>query len=142
MTQERTTKEALEHATLFVGINKISKKNAKLFNKRLKILKFAGLHIFDGIKLTDIQEHIGLSTDAKKMTPSEFKSIVWQSMEEGAEILVKEEDQDEDGKEEGNTTSTPTDEEPTDDNPKNSDWLLQGKYLEIKSEPNNTYSIL
>ena len=91
MTQERTTKEALEHATLFVGINKISKKNAKLFNKRLKILKFAGLHIFDGIKLTDIQEHIGLSTDAKKMTPSEFKSIVWQSMEEGAEILVKEE---------------------------------------------------
>ena len=82
MTQERTTKAALEHATLFVGINKISKKNARLFNKRLKILKFAGLHIFDGIKLTDIQEHIGLSTDAKKMTPSEFKSIVWQSMEE------------------------------------------------------------
>ena len=134
MTQETdklSAKQMLEHATMYVGIKKITKKNAKLFNKRLKILKFAGLHIFDTLKFSDIEDNMGLTTDVKSMTPSEFKNIV-----------VKEEGQEEEGKEEGNTTSTRTDEEPTDDNPKNSDWLLQGKYLEIKSEPNNIYSIL
>ena len=85
-------KEILQQASMFVGINKITKKNAKLFNKRLKILRFAGLHIFDHVKLQDIEEHIDLSTDAKKMTPVEFKNTVWSSMEEGAEILVKEQE--------------------------------------------------
>jgi len=89
---EPTTKQLLEQATMFVGINKITRKNVKLFNKRLKILRFAGLHIFDNIKLQDIQEHIDLSTDAKKMTPVEFKNTVWSSMEEGAEILVQEQE--------------------------------------------------
>ena len=85
-------KEILQQASMFVGINKITKKNAKLFNKRLKILRFAGLHIFDHVKLQDIEEHIDLSTDTKKMTPVEFKNAVWSSMEEGAEILVKEQE--------------------------------------------------
>ena len=85
-------KEILQQASMFVGINKITKKNAKLFNKRLKILRFAGLHIFDHVKLQDIEEHIDLSTDAKKMTPVEFKNTVWSSMEEGAEILIKEQE--------------------------------------------------
>ena len=85
-------KEILQQASMFVGINKITKKNAKLFNKRLKILRFAGLHIFDHVKLQDIEEHIDLSTDAKKMTPVEFKNTVWSSMEEGAEILVQEQE--------------------------------------------------
>ena len=89
---EVNMKESLEHATMFVGINKITRKNTKLFNKRLKILRFAGLHIFDHVKLSDIEEHIDLSTDAKKMTPSEFKNTVWSSMEEGAEILIKEQE--------------------------------------------------
>ena len=61
-------------------------------NKRLKILRFAGLHIFDHVKLQDIQEHVDLTTDAKKMSPSEFKNTVWQSMEEGDEILVKDQE--------------------------------------------------
>jgi len=87
---EPTTKQILEEASMFVGINKITRKNVKLFNKRLKILRFAGLHIFDNIKLQDIQENIDLSTDAKKMSPSEFKNTVWSSMEEGAEILIQE----------------------------------------------------
>ena len=52
------------------------------------------------------------------MTPSEFKNIVWQSMEEGAEILIKEEGQEQEGKEE--ETSTPT-EEPTDESTESSD---------------------
>ena len=89
---EPTTKQILEEASMFVGINKITRKNVKLFNKRLKILRFAGLHIFDNIKLQDIQENIDLSTDAKKMSPSEFKNTVWSSMEEGAEILIKEQE--------------------------------------------------
>ena len=92
MSEEVNMKEVLEHASMFVGINKITKKNAKLFNKRLKILRFAGLHIFDHIKLSDIEEHIDLTTDAKKMSPSEFKNTVWQSMEEGADILVKDQE--------------------------------------------------
>ena len=92
MSEEVNMKEVLEHASMFVGINKITKKNAKLFNKRLKILRFAGLHIFDHVKLQDIEEHIDLSTDAKKMTPVEFKNTVWSSMEEGAEILVQEQE--------------------------------------------------
>jgi hypothetical protein len=83
--------DSLINATLFVGINKISKKNTKLFNKRLKILKFAGLPIFNEVRILDIENHIGLTTTAKKMSPSEFKSIVWSSMEEGAEILIDEE---------------------------------------------------
>ncbi len=87
MTNELSMKELLEQATMFVGINKITRKNAKLFNKRLKILRFAGLHIFDNVKLSDVEEHINLSTDAKKMNPTEFKNAVWSSMEEGAEIL-------------------------------------------------------
>ena len=89
---EVNMKESLEHATMFVGINKITKKNTKLFNKRLKILRFAGLHIFDHVKLSDIEEHIDLSTDAKKMSPSDFKNTVWASMEEGAEILIQEQE--------------------------------------------------
>ena len=89
---EVNMREVLEQATMFVGINKITRKNAKLFNKRLKILRFAGLHIFDHVKLQDIQEHVDLSTDAKKMTPAEFKNTVWSSMEEGAEILVQEQE--------------------------------------------------
>tara|TARA_R100000805_G_C3587821_1_gene90288 strand:- start:464 stop:799 length:336 start_codon:yes stop_codon:yes gene_type:complete len=89
---EVNMREVLEQATMFVGINKITKKNAKLFNKRLKILRFAGLHIFDHVKLQDIQEHVDLSTDAKKMTPAEFKNTVWSSMEEGAEILIQEQE--------------------------------------------------
>jgi len=92
MSEEINMKDTLQHASMFVGINKITKKNAKLFNKRLKILRFAGLHIFDHVKLQDIEEHIDLSTDAKKMTPVEFKNTVWSSMEEGAEILVKEQE--------------------------------------------------
>ena len=89
---EVNMREVLEKETMFVGINKITRKNAKLFNKRLKILRFAGLHIFDHVKLQDIQEHVDLSTDAKKMTPVEFKNTVWSSMEEGAEILVQEQE--------------------------------------------------
>ena len=89
---EVNMRELLEQATMFVGINKITRKNAKLFNKRLKILRFAGLHIFDNVKLSDIEEHLDLSTDAKKMNPSEFKNTVWSSMEEGAEILVKDQE--------------------------------------------------
>ena len=89
---EVNMRELLEQATMFVGINKITRKNAKLFNKRLKILRFAGLHIFDNIKLSNIEEHIDLSTDAKKMSPSDFKNTVWASMEEGAEILVQEQE--------------------------------------------------
>ena len=89
---EPTTEQILEQATMFVGINKITRKNAKLFNKRLKILRFAGLHIFDHVKLSDIEEHIDLSTDAKKMNPTEFKNAVWSSMEEGAEILIQEQE--------------------------------------------------
>ena len=89
---EVNMREVLEQATMFVGINKITRKNAKLFNKRLKILRFAGLHIFDHVKLQDIQEHVDLNTDAKKMTPVEFKNTVWSSMEEGAEILVQEQE--------------------------------------------------
>ena len=85
-------REVLEQATMFVGINKITRKNTKLFNKRLKILRFAGLHIFDHVKLSDIEEHIDLSTDAKKMSPSDFKNTVWASMEEGAEILIQEQE--------------------------------------------------
>ena len=92
MTTELSMKDVLTQASMFVGINKITRKNAKLFNKRLKILRFAGLHIFDHVKLQDIQEHVDLTTDAKKMSPSEFKNTVWQSMEEGAEILVKDQE--------------------------------------------------
>ena len=89
---EVNMREVLEQATMFVGINKITRKNTKLFNKRLKILRFAGLHIFDHVKLSDIEEHIDLSTDAKKMNPTEFKNAVWSSMEEGAEILIQEQE--------------------------------------------------
>ena len=89
---EVNMRELLEQATMFVGINKITRKNAKLFNKRLKILRFAGLHIFDNVKLSDVEEHINLSTDAKKMNPTEFKNTVWSSMEEGAEILIQEQE--------------------------------------------------
>jgi|TARA_B100000073_G_C23437908_1_gene454124 hypothetical protein len=89
---EVNMREVLEQATMFVGINKITRKNTKLFNKRLKILRFAGLHIFDHVKLSDIEEHIDLSTDAKKMSPSDFKNTVWASMEEGAEILIQEQE--------------------------------------------------
>ena len=89
---EVNMRELLEQASMFVGINKITRKNARLFNKRLKILRFAGLHIFDNVKLSDIEEHLDLSTDAKKMNPSDFKNTVWSSMEEGAEILIKDQE--------------------------------------------------
>jgi len=103
MIEEKTITELLAHATMYVGIKKITKKNAKLFNQRLKILRFAGLHIFDTLTLTDIENNIGLTSEVKPMTPKDFKNIVWQSMEEGAEILIKEEQESE----EGTPTHTP-----------------------------------
>ena len=36
---EVNMRELLEQATMFVGINKITRKNAKLFNKRLILKK-------------------------------------------------------------------------------------------------------
>ena len=125
-TQEPNVKDLLKHATMYVGIKKITKKNSKLFNKRLKILRFAGLHIFDGLKFSDIEENIGLTTDVKAMTPKDFKNIVWQSMEEGAEILIKEEQgskeatptfEDEvlDSQESKEAIPTPIEENPTED---------------------------
>lgn len=84
--------QALINATLYVGIKKITKKNFKEFNRRLKILRFAGLSVFNAITLEDIESHIGLSTSAKTMDYRAFKNLVYSSIEEGADILIKEEE--------------------------------------------------
>lgn len=83
--------QTLISATLYVGIKKITKKNFKEFNRRLKILRFAGLPVFNTITLADIESHIGLSTSAKPIDYRAFKNLVYSSIEEGADILIKEE---------------------------------------------------
>jgi hypothetical protein len=92
--------QALINATLYVGIKKITKKNFKEFNRRLKILRFAGLPVFNMITLKDIESHIGLSTSAKTIDYRSFKNLVYSSIEEGAEILIKEEATPEEGEKE------------------------------------------
>ena len=84
--------QALINATLYVGIKKITKKNFKEFNRRLKILRFAGLPVFNMVTLKDIESHIGLSTSAKPIDYRAFKNLVYSSIEEGADILIKEEE--------------------------------------------------
>jgi len=76
-------------ATESVYMNRITKKNCKEFYRRLKILQIVGFSPIENLRLTDIEEHIGLSTSAKTLTYKAFKTMVYKAMEDGADMLIK-----------------------------------------------------
>jgi len=76
-------------ATESVYMNRITKKNCKDFYRRLKILQIVGFSPIENIRLSDIEEHIGLTTSAKTLTYKAFKTMVYKAMEDGADILIK-----------------------------------------------------
>ena len=76
-------------ATESVYMNKITKKNCKEFYRRLKILQIVGFSPIENLRLTDIEEHIGLTTSAKTLTYKAFKTMVYKAMEDGADMLIK-----------------------------------------------------
>ena len=76
-------------ATESVYMNRITKKNCKDFYRRLKILQIVGFSPIENLRLTDIEEHIGLTTSAKTLTYKAFKTMVYKAMEDGADMLIK-----------------------------------------------------
>ena len=76
-------------ATESVYMNKITKKNCKEFYRRLKILQIVGFSPIENIRLSDIEEHIGLTTSAKTLTYKAFKTMVYKAMEDGADMIIK-----------------------------------------------------
>ena len=76
-------------ATESVYVNKITKKNCKDFYRRLKILQIVGFTPIQDLRLSDIEEHIGLTTSAKTLTYKDFKTMVYKAMEDGADMLIK-----------------------------------------------------
>ena len=76
-------------ATESVYMNRITKKNCKEFYRRLKILQIVGFSPIENLRLTDIEEHIGLTTSAKTLTYKAFKTMVYKAMEDGADMLIK-----------------------------------------------------
>ena len=76
-------------ATESVYMNRITKKNCKEFYRRLKILQIVGFSPIENLRITDIEEHIGLTTSAKTLTYNAFKTIVYKAMEDGADMLIK-----------------------------------------------------
>ena len=79
------------NATESVYVNKITKKNCKEFYRRLKILQIVGFTPIQDLRLSDIEEHIGLTTSAKTLTYKEFKTMVYKAMEDGADMIIKQE---------------------------------------------------
>ena len=76
-------------ATKDVHMNKITKKNCKEFYRRLKVLQIVGFTPIENLRLNDIQEHIGLSTNAETLTYKAFKLMVFKAMEDGADLIIK-----------------------------------------------------
>lgn len=76
-------------ATESVYMNRITKKNCKDFYRRLKILQIVGFSPIENIRLSDIEEHIGLTTSAKTLTYKAFKTMVYKAMEDGADMIIK-----------------------------------------------------
>jgi hypothetical protein len=78
-------------ATKEVYINRITKKNYKEFYRRLKILQIVGFSLLENLRLTDIEEHIGLTTNASTLTYKAFKQMIFKAMEDGSDLLIKSE---------------------------------------------------
>mgnify|MGYP003127487888 FL=1 len=78
-------------ATKEVYINRITKKNYKEFYRRLKILQIVGFSLLENLRLTDIEEHIGLTTSSSTLTYKAFKQMIYKAMEDGADLLIKSE---------------------------------------------------
>mgnify|MGYP003641135139 CR=1 FL=1 len=76
-------------ATKDVHMNKITKKNCKEFYRRLKVLQIVGFTPIENLRLEDIEEHIGLSTNAETLTYKAFKLMVFKAMEDGADLIIK-----------------------------------------------------
>jgi len=76
-------------ATKDVHMNKITKKNCKEFYRRLKVLQIVGFTPIENLRLNDIQEHIGLTTNAETLTYKAFKLMVFKAMEDGADLIIK-----------------------------------------------------
>jgi|TARA_R110002126_G_scaffold88059_4_gene211231 hypothetical protein len=76
-------------ATKDVHMNKITKKNCKEFYRRLKVLQIVGFTPIENLRLNDIQEHIGLTTNADTLTYKAFKLMVFKAMEDGADLIIK-----------------------------------------------------
>jgi|TARA_R110002051_G_scaffold179790_1_gene249479 hypothetical protein len=76
-------------ATKDVHMNKITKKNCKEFYRRLKVLQIVGFTPIENLRLDDIEEHIGLTTNADTLTYKAFKLMVFKAMEDGADLIIK-----------------------------------------------------
>ena len=81
------------NATESVYVNKITKKNCKEFYRRLKILQIVGFTPIQDLRLSDIEEHIGLTTSAKTLTYKDFKTMVYKAIEDGADMIIKQENE-------------------------------------------------
>ena len=81
--------ECLLYATMAVGLPEITEKNSREFFKRLRLWeKVVGPFRFDKkgkdlyFSLEEVESHIGLSTNASKITKNAFLSKIWQHAED------------------------------------------------------------
>lgn len=88
--------EYLTYATMFVGIQKITKDNyEKFYNRLVAFEKVAGKHLMRNvgsdqvprwiqrhIEKEEVERHIGLGTNASRMTPAKFKKSLVERLEQ------------------------------------------------------------
>lgn len=79
LKQPETIEECLTLQSHFVGISSITKKNYKEFHRRGKTLQALGLGFLKEGKmptLAEVEAHINLTTDAKKLETKKWKSVL------------------------------------------------------------------
>lgn len=77
----RQVTETLIFATMPVGINRITEDNYELFFTRLTLVYWSiAQKVPEGVTLEEVKKHIGLSTNASRLTDAAFKKARWDHM--------------------------------------------------------------
>ena len=96
LTQPETVKECLILQSHFVGISRITQKNYKEFYRRGKTLQALGLGFLKEGRmptLEEVHEHIDLTTDAPKLEPKKWKTVLQSILEDMTNRVIKDEEE-------------------------------------------------
>jgi len=96
LTQPETVEECLTLQSHFVGISKITKKNYKEFYRRGKTLQVLGLGFLKEGRmptLEEVHEHLDLTTDASRLEPKKWKSVLQGILEDMTNKVIQDEEE-------------------------------------------------
>ena len=96
LTQPKTVEECLTLQSHFVGISKITQKNYKEFYRRGKTLQALGLGFLKEGRmptLEEVHEHLDLTTDAPRLEPKKWKSVLQSILEDMTNRVIQDEEE-------------------------------------------------